>query len=284
MIRMPNLLVVASLSLLAFTVACPQPVSKGEGEGEGEGENVGEGEGEPPPATTVTVQSSNNALPPAWVASSIADLKSDDTSATAAVGYAQLVTISAANMSVNQTPCPLPFTSSSGQTFCDGLNLTDGTSTAILDTFSFLGKAPACTVPTTGSLATVTGLWSDKFDPTAHTETWVLSIVDCAGIGLGTAYAGTGVAPSSTDVHDFMTNFTANTSVTLKGVVTAKFTGSTGSFGFSLQDPAGGPNSGIMVIRGKASTTTAVAPAVGDYVTVTGTSAADGAIAHTIKL
>ena len=66
---------------------------------------------------------------------------------------------------------------------------------------------------------------------------------------------------------------TSSTSVTLKGVVVAtRPASSTGAFGFVIEDPAGGPASGIKVLRSKTSTSTATPPAIGDLVTVTGTS------------
>jgi hypothetical protein len=58
----------------------------------------------------------------------------------------------------------------------------------------------------------------------------------------------------------------------------------TGSFGFAMEDPGGGNNSGIAVTKGKTSTTTSTAPAIGDYVSVTGTIRKEGPVALTIHL
>ena len=123
-------------------------------------------------------------------------------------------------------------------------------------------------------LATITGIWDDSYNPTTKVTTWVLTLTDCAGIGKGTAYAGTAVLAASTEVHALLAAFPSSPgAVTVKGVVVAsRPASSTGSFGFAIEDPAGGADAAIKVLRGKTSSSTATSPSVGDYVTVTGTA------------
>jgi hypothetical protein len=216
---------------------------------------------------TVTVASSSNQLPPAWAVTDASLLKSDGTGAGAQSYELQLTTLNAST-TVSNNPCPLPYMSM-GRTYCDGFNATDSSSnTVIVDTFSYLGPHPSCTLPTSGTLSSISGIWQGNYDSTTRMTTWVLALVDCSGVGLGTPYAGRNAPPSSTDVHDTLASGTNGSMVTVKGIVVGTWSAST-AFGFTLQD-TGGSHSGIKVTRGKMSTSTATAPHVGDYVTVTG--------------
>ena len=231
----------------------------------------------------MAIGSSGNKLPTPWAVTDGSALKSDDSGSGASQRLNMLVKLNE-SVTLNQSPCPLPYTSTSGHTYCDGDNAVDDSgNTVIVDTFSFLGAHPPCTVPTSGSKTSVTGIWQDNYDYTAHTDTFVLALADCAGIGAGTAYAGTATPSASTDIATLLGNFTNNTQVTVHGVVVAVWS-ATSSFGFVIQDPAGGPDSGIKVSKGSTSTSTATAPAVGDYVTVVGTAKAEGPVDHAIKL
>lgn len=227
-------------------------------------------------AGTVVVVSSGNHLPPAWVVTDATVLKSDASGAGAKTHAEELVTLNTATTSSN-TPCPLPYTSG-GKTYCDGFNAKDSAQHAVVvDTFNYLGANPACkaTLPTSGqTLSTITGVWEDSYDPVAKTDTWALALTDCAGVGQGTAYAGTNTPPVSTAIHTLITTYPGpGQTVTVSGVVVAtRPASSSGSFGFSIEDPAGGEQAALKVSRSKSSTSTAASPAVGDYVTVTGTT------------
>jgi hypothetical protein len=218
-------------------------------------------------AGTVTVASSGNRLPAAWNVTDATLLKSDGTGAGAQAHALQLTTLSVST-TVSNNPCPLPYTSM-GHTYCDGFNATDGSGHAVVvDTFSYLGAHPSCTLPTSGTLSSITGIWQGSYDSMTMTTTWTLALADCSGVGLGTPYAGSNAAPSSTDIHDTLASAATGTSVTVRGIVVGTWSAAP-AFGFTIQD-TGGSNTGIKVTRGKTSTSTATAPRVGDYVTVTG--------------
>ncbi len=226
------------------------------------------------PAGSVTVVGQGRQLPPAWVLTD-ASLLAADGSGAGAPGHAEeLVTLNAA-LTTSNVPCPLPYTSGT-TTYCDGFNATAGGATVVIDSWSYLGTSPPCktTMPSNGkTLSTVTGVWEPTTNATSGTASWALTLVDCAGVGKGTAYAGTAAAAPSTDLHALLANFPPlGTTVTVSGVVVAtRAAASTGSFSFVIEDPAGGLASGVRVVRAKGSLSTAVPPALGDQVTVTAT-------------
>jgi hypothetical protein len=235
----------------------------------------------------VVVVSSSNALPPALVVTDPTVLKSDNSGPGAALHVSARMTLNAALMTSN-SPCPLPFTSSTGMLYCDGFNAKDSAGhTVVVDTFAFLGSNPPCksTLPVNGnSLSTISGIWQDSYNATSMVDTWTLALSACSDVGQGTAYSGTGTPPMTTEISVLRLAFpTTPTMVTVKGVVTATWSASP-AFGFTIQDPAGGNNSALPVSRGKASTSTAVAPHVGDYVTVTGTTKTGGTAFKEIDL
>ena len=239
---------------------------------------------------TVVVASSNNQLPAPWVVTDATVLKSDNTGAGASSYAEALVKLNVATTTSN-SPCPLPFTSGT-MTFCDGFNASDSAQhVVVVDTFNYLGTSAPCktTLPSSGpsqSLPSISGIWDNSYNPTTKVTTWVLTLTSCSGIGQGTAYAGTGVPPSSTEVHSLISAFPSSPSVvTVKGlVIAARPASSTGSFGFAIEDPMGGPASAIKVLRGKTSASTAAAPSVGDYVTVTGTTKGSATTFQEIEL
>lgn len=223
---------------------------------------------------TVTVNSSGNALPPAWNVSDASILDKSGNGA-GAMSWQDTWTTLTVSTTVSTTPCALPYTSSSGKTYCDSLNATDGNgNTVVIDTFSFLGTKSSCskTLPTDGAtLTSVSGIWEENYDSKTKTSTWVIAPVDCAGIGMGTPYSGSNQATLTTDIKDLNTaGLTNGQVVTVHGVVTGVWTATT-AFGFDIEDPAGGDASGIAVKKGSSSTSTATAPNVGDDVTVMGT-------------
>ncbi len=235
------------------------------------------------PPGSVTVVSSGNALPPAWQVSDPAVLKNDDSGTGAKDHLNQLVEL-AVSSTISTTPCPLPYTNpTTGKTYCDGFNAQVSGSSVVVDTFSFLGTKNTC-VPKSGSVATVTGIWQDEYQSSTKTDLFVLALTDCSGVGAGPAYSGTATATASTDIANLLGNFAKGTTVTVSGVVIGRWTTTSGPFGFVIQDPAGGPDSGIKVSKGKSSTSTAAAPQIGDYVTVSGTAVAAGPVDHEIKL
>jgi hypothetical protein len=133
-----------------------------------------------------------------------------------------------------------------------------------------------------GMLSSVRGLWSDYENPHATpTSNWVVALTSCSDVGVGTPYSGTNVAPATTSVQELIASSPADgTIVLVSGVVVAAWSTTAGtSFGVAVEDPGGGPNAGVEVLRATSSPSTAVVPAIGDYVDVQGTwSAATGII------
>jgi hypothetical protein len=183
-------------------------------------------------------------------------------------------------------PCPLPHTSSTGKLYCDGFNAVGAAShPVVIDSFSFLGSMPGCTLPPPDGThySAITGVWTDDYNSTAHTDTFVIAPSACADLGSTGTSSGSTPA-SSTDIANLAANFPDGMMVSnIHGVVISVWT-ATGSFGFAMEDPAGGNNSGIVVTKAKTSTSTSTAPAIGDYVSVTGTAKKEGPVSLSIKL
>ena len=103
----------------------------------------------------------------------------------------------------------------------------------------------------------------------------VLALVDCAGVGVGPGYAGTGPVETSHDVAELLGTWQPGARATVRGVVVGAWhSTSSAAFGFTLQDPDGAPGSGIRVVRPKISPVPGPAPLVGDHLRVTGTTSA----------
>jgi hypothetical protein len=219
---------------------------------------------------SVSVLSSGNALPPAWVVTDASDLKVDGTGTGMRTHVDQLVKLDLSTTVVT-SPCPLSSTSGT-TTYCDGFSAKDASSNeVVVDWYSFLGAHPACTMPPAGPLASITGVVEDLYDSSTKVDTWAIGLVDCSGVGQGTAYSGTGTPLPSTDIASlFASNPTTASVVTVRGVVIGTWTTTTGFFGFTMEDPAGGANSGMTVFKSSTSTTTATLPAIGDFVTASG--------------
>ena len=221
------------------------------------------------PPGTLTIVSSNNKLPDPWVVTDATVLKADGSGTGASAHGNQLVKL-AVQTTVSNDPCPLPYTSSSGKVYCDGFNATDSSSnTVVVDIFSYLGTSPACTLPTSGTLGSITGIWQDSYDSATKIATRNIALADCSGVGLATPYAGTATPAASTDIQTLDAALPTGTQVTVSGVVVATWTATT-AWGFTMMDPGGGDNSGMAAEKGPSSTSSASQPQVGDYVTVTG--------------
>jgi hypothetical protein len=238
------------------------------------------------PPGSVTASTHGNKLPPTWAVTDATILKSDDTGTGASAHMNQRVTLNLSTKS-STMPCPLPHTSSTGKLYCDGFNAQDTSSNnVVIDTFAYLGSMPGCTLPPMDgtSYTAITGVWSDDYNSTAHTDTFVISPTKCTDLGSNGSSTGTTPA-SSTDIANLAANLTDGQMVSnIHGVVIAVWTSTTGSFGFAMEDPGGGNNSGIVVTRGKTSTTTSTAPAIGDYVSVSGTVRKEGPVSLNIHI
>jgi hypothetical protein len=238
------------------------------------------------PPGTVTASSHGNKLPASWTITNAAILKSDDSGTGAATHVNQRVTLNVSTTS-SATPCPLPHTSSTGKLYCDGFNAKDASSNAVvIDTFDYMGAMPTCMLPPTDGThySAITGVWTDDYDSTAHTDTFAIALSGCAD--LNSTGSSSGSTPTaSTDIANLAANFPDGMMVSnIHGVVIAAYTSTTGAFGFVMQDPGGGDNSGILVTRAKTSTSTSTAPAIGDYVSVTGTARKSGPVSKTIHI
>jgi len=170
-------------------------------------------------------------------------------------------------------PCPVP-----AGVYCDGFGAVDGAGHLVpVDTYAFLGNRPSCrgAWATGSALEKVSGVWQ-LFTPEAGPSFPVLAVVHCAGVGVGTLDAGARAADATHEVAELLATWKAGARARVRGVVVGSWhsTGSSGSFGFTLQDPDGAPRSGIRVVRPRVSSVPGPGPRVGDYVRVTGTASA----------
>jgi hypothetical protein len=240
------------------------------------------------PAGTVTVLGAGYPFPPSWTPSSAALLKSDNSGVGASTYVGSRVVLTG-TLTTSNSPCPEPYTLDGGKTYCDAANFKDSSgNTVIVDTFSFLGSAPACSaaLPTytsgsTQNYTSVAGIWEDDYSKqVTPNDQFVIALTQCADLTPAPAGSTAGYAPSpdagtpppTTDVHNLLMNFTAGvqvgtTTMPLRGIVVGVWASKT-AWGFTMQDPAGGPWSAIAVERGSTSTSTSVVPALGNYVTV----------------
>jgi hypothetical protein len=184
------------------------------------------------------------------------------------------------------SPCPLPYTSSTGKVYCDGFNAKDSSGNAVIvDTFSFLGSKPGCTLPPPDgtSYSAITGVWVDSYNSTTKTDTFVLTPTVCGD--MNSTGASTGSTPAaSTDIATLLAAFPDGQQVNnIKGVVIGAWS-STTSFGFTMEDPQGGPSSAINVSKGKTSTSASTVPKIGDLVSVSGTAKKEGPVSFAIRL
>jgi hypothetical protein len=221
------------------------------------------------------------ALPAPYQSSNVSDFASSNAGGASAY-LNSLVQLTATSTSVGGTPgggCPSVFVY---QTYCDGFNAVvsaggDG-GVVLVDDFDYLSNSTACQNQfNNATLTSVRGLWYDYYNSAATPkDNYSIALTACSDVTGTGGYTGTGTAPStptnSQTVHALRTGTgTDGSTQTVSGVVVAHWgPSSTGSFGFSIQDAAGGPTTGVAVTRSKTSCSQASVPNIGDYVTVTG--------------
>ncbi len=165
---------------------------------------------------------------------------------------------------VRTRPCPLP----SGS-YCDGFVAVDEAGHAVVvDTYAYLGPKPRCRAAWAdgASVLSLTGIWQQR--RTGTTEQSVLALASCDGLN-GQETGSGAPAPPSEDIRTLQGSWAAGLRVTVIGLVVARWSSSSGAFGFTLQDPGGVPRSGVRAFRSKSSTMPGPAPEVGDRVRVT---------------
>jgi hypothetical protein len=182
--------------------------------------------------------------------------------------------------------CPLTDTYN-GKTYCDGYDAVDSSgNNVVVDSYDGVGDTCTCksndggcfdASPRDGTKSTsIAGIWVDNWNGTK--DTFVLELVNCSG-GTGSfGYTGINTAPATNDIATLAGGtLTKYQQVSVHGVVTSAWgPSSTGSFGFTMQDPGGGPKSALNVSRPSVSSSSANRPTVGDYVLVTGTLSMSG--------
>lgn len=218
------------------------------------------------------VSSSGNKLPAAWTPSTIAALDTQTPSAASHNHVAARVKVTG-TFSVVSSPCPLPYVGSTG-TSCDGFTAHSTVGDIVVDTFSFLGSTAPCAalLPPAGPLSSVVGTWQPHVDATTGAVSWVVAPGECSDLGLGTAPSRASTAATTSDVQQLRSSFVPGQVVTVRGVVTA-VRALTSRYTFVLQDPGAGVNSAIDVVRvRRAGVALGTPPAIGDAVTVTGTT------------
>jgi hypothetical protein len=220
-------------------------------------------------------------MPPVWLQTSALPFGTNGNGAAGAY-VGQLIQIQAVLTSshggATDPLCPLPFVSSGGTHYCDGFDISDGTHSAVVDAFAYLGSGDtACGLPPNDGTqySMITGVWEDHHDTASGADTWVIGVASCVGAGGGAPDAGNlSTAPVTTDIHTLLTNgVVAGQYATLRGLVVGRWVATkTADFGFSIEDPAGGPTAGIHVFNpADSGFTTSLAPNIGDYVKVVGT-------------
>jgi len=239
-----------------------------------------------PPPGTVTVVSSGNALPPPFQGA-ISDFASDNSGG--AFGYENEVVelietttttggsgLCDAGSVPLCTPCPsnMIFTSTAGNSYCDGFAASNTNGTAFGDDFDLIGQAASnlCAGQfNDAGLATLRGVWFPFVQPSTMTTTWSIALTACSDVGVGTPYSGAGVPPAG-NVATLLGSAVNGSQVVAHGVVVASWTSTAGTaFGFILEDPNGAQSAGIAVNKAPTSLSTAGQPAIGQAVTVTGT-------------
>jgi hypothetical protein len=231
----------------------------------------------------IHVTSSGSPMPPVWIQPNAQPFGPKGNGAANAY-VAELVqvdaTVTTSDGGASDPQCPLPFTSAGGTKYCDGFDIKDSSSNfAVVDAFAYLGSSgeSACGLPPPDGTQypMVTGIWEDDYNTQTGVDTWVLSVATCAGAGGGAPDAGnTQAPPATTDIHALLdAGVVVGEGAQVRGVVIGRWLATTStSYGFAMEDPLGGPRSGIHVYNppdgGLAQTT---APNIGDYVQVTGT-------------
>lgn len=215
----------------------------------------------------------NNTLPRPYPVADLAFLTADgsgvDAQGNPARAYLnQRVVINVPTVA-NQNPCPIPFTASTGVTFCNGFTVVShGGGSAVIDTGDYYPTLAFCTIPTGGGrFDAITGILHVRVDKAAAPK-YVLAPTTCGDLNLGNVYIGNGNAGSSKDIAALNGAWLPGAPVTVSGVVVGVWS-TRASFGVVMQDPQGGLNSGVFLSKPSTSNANAVAPFIGDYIKVT---------------
>jgi hypothetical protein len=157
------------------------------------------------------------------------------------------------------------------QTYCNGFQANASGGSVLVDTFDYAQSPATCESQDNGAtLPSITGIWYDSYGA------YTIAIRTCADLGSSSTYAGTGSPPATPQGSQTVAAFIAShpadgATVTVSGVVVGVGVSSDGDITFGLEDPNGGPNASTGVYKAGEAASLAVAPGVGDYVTVTGT-------------
>lgn len=219
----------------------------------------------------LTIVSSNNRLPPPWAADApqLGRLQPLDGGTPALQYVSQLVRLrtptTSDNTIVDDDHCPNIYMGA-----CDGFAADAGPGALVLvDGYALLGSGQgACSALFNGvAFPAITGVWQGKLSSTTMLTSYSLALTSCADLGQGAPYAGSSWAPASVDVQLLQASYpTDGRLVTVSGVVVGVAQNQTKLRSMFIEDPGGGPLSGIQVYQGSGLTPV---PAVGDYVKVT---------------
>jgi hypothetical protein len=172
---------------------------------------------------------------------------------------------------VRTVPCAVP----SGS-YCDGFAVVDDRGrTLAVDTYAYLGPKPACRARwAEGARVTIVrGIWQQRSSGPSLLS--VVALASCEDLD-GPEPPGGVPAPASDEVHQLVAGWAPGLTVSVRGVVVARWRSSSGAFGFAMQDPDGAPASGIRAVRSRTSPFPASAPEVGDWVQVTARTSRSG--------
>jgi hypothetical protein len=219
---------------------------------------------------TITQVSHNNALPAPYMSSTASDF--DQTNDGGAAAYVNaLVEFTASGVSqgpdAGNVGCPAPLVY---QTNCDGFQVNATGGSFLVDAYYYAGDPTACaSLDNAATLSSVRGVWYDDYGA------YAIAITACSDLGIGSPYGGTGTPPStpagSMTVSALLTSNPADGStVIVSGLVVGLRNGGD-TFTVALEDPSGGAHTATSVYKSDTSPSTAAMPAIGDYVTVTGT-------------
>jgi hypothetical protein len=172
---------------------------------------------------------------------------------------------------VRTVPCAVP----SGS-YCDGFAVVDAQGrTVAVDTYAYLGPKPTCRSRWAegARVGSIRGIWQQR--STGPVPLSVLALASCDGLDGPEPPAGS-PAPPADEVRQLVRGWAAGLTVSVRGVVVARWKSSSGAFGFAMQDPDGAPASGVRVVRSRTSPVPASPPEVGDWVRVTARTSRSG--------
>ncbi len=169
------------------------------------------------------------------------------------------------------------------KTYCDGAEYKDGSGNeVVIDGYQYVGSS--WTGSEQGSPSALNGLWAISGDDGTSTILYATSAGDLSG----TAPSGGNAAPATPSGSNTIAAIQGGSgtwtgTVTISGVVIAagKASSKTGTYSYYIEDPvaSGGTpaaHSGVEVYvsKGQVNGAASTPPAVGDYVTVSGTAGA----------